>query len=108
VKAQVQFRDPADASPFIAQPVRVALSPRISASQKGLSCLLRYYARQGKSCFPGQVRLASQVPCTPCSVIKHLQRLAAIRLITIERRGLHKPNRYWLEPLTDAVLQALK
>jgi len=59
------------------------------------SMLLRY-AREKDSCFPGQKTLADQSGMGERSINRHVQELEEKGFISINRRGLGKPNVYSL------------
>ena len=97
----LRFRDPQRKS-FTMMPDAVLLSPRLTPGAKLVYEQLLHYARQSGACFPGQATLARHLPASERAVRNWLRQLAAHRLITIERRGQNRTNRYWIETLTDA------
>jgi DNA-binding MarR family transcriptional regulator len=101
---ELRFRDPIEALGFTMVPNLILLSPELSALEKTVYSLLRYYARQNGQCFPGQRRLAERVPCTRQYVNRVLQVLQSFGLITIETRQKGRTNRYWIEPLPANLL----
>jgi hypothetical protein len=96
---KVRFRSPVDAAGFTILPNLVLHSPRLCPGAKLAYALLRHYAWQDGSCFPGQERLAAQVPCSRRALISYLHELQALGLITIQRRGRTRTNVYLLESL---------
>jgi biotin operon repressor len=58
--------------------------------------MLLSYAWQNDYCFPGQVRLGEALGLNETNVRKHLKSLAAIGLLSIQRRGQGKTNIYEL------------
>jgi hypothetical protein len=100
------FREPQRRS-FTMMPDAVLLSPRLSPGAKLVYEQLLHYARRSAACFPGQATLARHLPATERTVGTCLRQLAALGLITIERRGWQKTNRYWIETLNDALIQRL-
>ena len=99
---QFRFRDPAEAQGFTMLPNVVLRSAQLDATAKIAYALLRDYARQERCAFPGMLTLAARVPTTKRSLQYYLQKLTAMGLVTVERRGQGKTNRYWIEPLSAA------
>jgi DNA-binding transcriptional ArsR family regulator len=85
----------------------VLRSAQLDATAKVAYALLRDYARQERSAFPGMLTLAARVPTTRRSLYYYLRKLTDAGLVTIEHRGLGKTNRYWIEPLSAATLARL-
>jgi hypothetical protein len=103
----VRFRAAAAAG-FTLLPNPILKSRKLTPTAKIVYGLLRCYAWQDDHAFPGQDRLAPEVPCSAGTLIKGLRELQNAGLITIERRGLTRSNVYWLEPLDDPTLASLK
>jgi hypothetical protein len=101
---EVHFRRLSDRWGFTMIPNALLLSPRLGALEKIVYTLLRHYARSDGHCFPGQARLAAEVPCSREHVNRCLKRLANFKLITIQQRGQGLPNVYWIEELSDSLV----
>ena len=85
----LRFRRPA--APFTVLPNPVLRSPRLSPLAKTLYALLRSYAWQQDHAFPGQARLAREVPCSINTVTRGLRELVRHRrehlVGGLQRRG---------------------
>jgi len=103
----LRFRSSSEALGFTILPNVVLLSPQLSAEAKILYALLRHYARRDEACYPGQERLARELPAGARSLSRYLQELQTAHLVTVQRRGQGKTNLYWIEPLTDPTAGAL-
>jgi len=103
----VRFRHPGDGGGFVIVPCPVVRSAQLGPGARATSTLLRLYAQQEEHCFPGQDRLAGEVPCSRRALVGYLQELAVTGLVTVERRGLTRTNVYWIEPLTEALPERL-
>jgi hypothetical protein len=101
---QLRFRSKSDHWGFTMLPNILLLSPKLGALEKIVYALLRHYARQDGRCFPGQARLAAEVPCSREHVNRCLKKLAGFKLITIQQCGQGLPNLYWIEELTDSLV----
>src|SRR5260370_42026490 len=95
--AQSRSRAPAEAAGFAMFPRPIFRSARLSSAAKVAYILLRDYARQDGFAFPGMPTLARLIPASERSLRGYLKELAALGLITIERRGQGRTNRYWIE-----------
>lgn len=91
---------------FAAVPISVQRDTRLSRGCRFLYGLLRGYAWQDDSTFPGQGRLAKDCGCSERQVQRWLDELYEARLLTVKsvpcsngRAGRH--NEYWFEPLAD-------
>jgi hypothetical protein len=80
---------------------RVVLRARnLSNNAKLLYLFLADYAGEEGSCFPGQLRLARDLCFKSVDTVQRaLNELRAYLLIDWKRRGLNKPNVYYLLPL---------
>ncbi len=103
----VQFRD-RKRRRFLITLESILMSRRLTMGAKMVYQHLSHYARQSGSCFPGQARLARHLPAGVRTVRKWLRELEAAGLITTERCGLRKTNRYWIESLTDELIAWLE
>jgi hypothetical protein len=104
---RLRFRDPVDPTGFTIMPNAVLRSPRLGAAAKVAYALLRDYARQERVAFPGRRAVCARIPTSPRTWHRSLKALVALGLVTVERRGLGKTNRYWIEPLTPELLARL-
>ena len=98
------FRDPVQRGGFTQASNLILRDSSLSATAVRLYLLLLSYAWQEKECFPGQVRLATDMGCTKRTIINVLAELRRRRLITWQRRGLGKTSLYTIEPLNKGYL----
>jgi len=95
----LRFRD-TTLSPGFTQIQNIVLRDgELSPGDKIMYALLLSYAWQQSECFPGQKQLSEDMGCNSRTVRRHIGDLIARGLITEERRGLSKTNKYTIEPL---------
>jgi biotin operon repressor len=88
--------DAATRGGFTQVPNFILKSKNLTAGDKMTFAMLLSYAWQNDYCFPGQVRLGDDLGLHETNVRKHLKSLAAIGLLSIQRRGQGKTNIYEL------------
>ena len=71
-------------------------NPDLSLGAKMTYAMLLSYAWHDDYCFPGQVRLAQDLAVSERSVRTYMRELEKPGYVTVERRGLGKPNLYTL------------
>lgn len=81
---------------FTQVPNVILRDPVISSNAVRLYALLLSYAWQEEQCFPGQDRLGEQMGVDARTVRRVMDELIENRLIKVERRGLGKPNIYYI------------
>jgi DNA-binding MarR family transcriptional regulator len=81
---------------FTQVPNHLLRSDKISAGAKLAYTMLLSYAWQNDFCFPGQERLAKDMGAGERSVVRYIQELEKENFITVQRRGLGRPNLYEL------------
>src|ERR1700683_5219595 len=81
---------------FTQVPNFILTNADISVGAKLAYAMLLKYAWQDDACFPGQVKLASDMGATDRSVRTYLKELEAAELLEITQRGLGKTNLYRL------------
>ena len=69
-------------------------SKEISIGAKLTYSMLLKYARELDDCFPGQRRLAKDMGNGVRSVVRYLDELKEVGLVSIKRRGQGRPNLY--------------
>lgn len=106
-KTQLHFRDKSERWGVTTMSDAILLTDQMTGNEKTTYQLLRYHARLDDHCFPSQELLRSQIPCSLREVSRILAHLEQLGLINIERRGLNKPNIYWIEPLTQEIIERL-
>jgi hypothetical protein len=88
--------DPATLHGFTQVPNFILTKPDISVGAKLAYAMLLKYAWQEDACFPGQIKLATDMGAGERSVRRYLEELEAASLLEIEQRGLGKTNYYRL------------
>jgi hypothetical protein len=81
---------------FTQVPNFILTNEHLSVGAKLAYAMLLKYAWQDDACFPGQVKLASDMGATDRSVRTYLKELEAAELLEITQRGLGKTNLYRL------------
>lgn len=99
---EILFRSKIDERGYTMMYNIVLLDTRLSHPAYRTLMLLLYYARQDDHCWPGQKEIASRLGCNLRTVQRHLDELHDLGLISIERRGNNRTNRYWIEDVRDA------
>lgn len=74
---------------------------RLSPMSRLLYSILLSYAWGKDICWPGQAGLAANVGCDRRTVIRAVNELRTAKLISIERVGLGRCNRYHIRRITD-------
>lgn len=88
--------DPVAAAGFTQVPNHILRSKDLSVGAKLTYAALLSYAWQNESCFPGQDTLAEDMGSGRRSVVRYIDELEKIGLISIKRQGLGKVNVYTL------------
>ena len=88
--------DPMSAKGFTQVPNFILEKKDLTIGAKMTYSMLLRYAREKDSCFPGQKTLADQSGMGERSINRHVQELEEKGFISINRRGLGKPNIYSL------------
>jgi hypothetical protein len=94
---ELAFRDPVDEAGFAILYHCMTRDAALSDGAYRTYALLLLHARQSGRCWPGQERLARERGCNDRTIRRHLDELQHVGLLTIERRGDKKTNRYILE-----------
>jgi len=81
---------------FTQVPNFILVSKQVSVGAKLAYAMLLKYAWQNEFCFPGQERLAEDMGAGKRSVVRWIKELEEADFLTVERRGLGRPNRYVL------------
>jgi hypothetical protein len=92
----VQFRSRARREGYTQLDNPVLRSKSLSAQSKVVWGLLCFFAREDESCYPGQERLALEVPCSERALRDYIAELAGVGLVEVVRRGLGLTNLYVL------------
>lgn len=79
----------------------VLRSRKLSPGAKVLWGLLCFYAREDESCYPGQDKLYTEVPCSPRGLRNFLSELQKAGLVEVIRRGLGRTNVYILHDIDN-------
>ncbi len=93
--------DPVLRRGFTSIPNCVLFAPDLSMAAKCLYTILLSFAWQEDECWPGQDRLAGAAGCHVNTVEKYLKELRDYGLISWKRRGLNRPNIYFVHNLAD-------
>lgn len=88
--------DPMSAKGFTQVPNFILEKKGLTVGAKLTYSMLLRYAREKDSCFPGQKTIADQSGMGERSINRHIQELQDKGFISINRRGLGKPNVYSL------------
>lgn len=88
--------DPMSQRGFTQVPNFILLNDKLSIGSKMTYSLLLKYAWYDDHCFPGQVKLATDMGVSERSVRTYLKELEKSGFITIKQRGLGKVNIYEL------------
>lgn len=86
--------DPVSRGGFTQVPNFILKEPNLSIGAKLTYAMFLSYAWHNESCFPGQERLAQDMGISRSRVTQLITELQKLDLITIERRGQGKTNRY--------------
>lgn len=97
--ATVLHSDPATQAGFTIIPNVILRARRLSPGSRLLYGLLKMYAWQAGTAYPGQERLADELGVSARQIRNYQQELEAAGLLRVERRGLTQTNRYWIEPI---------
>jgi hypothetical protein len=81
---------------FTQVPNFILTNADISVGAKLAYAMLLKYAWQDDACFPGQIKLATDMGATDRSVRTYLKELESEELLEIKQRGLGKTNLYRL------------
>jgi hypothetical protein len=81
---------------FTQVPNFILTNADISVGAKLAYAMLLKYAWQDDACFPGQIKLATDMGATDRSVRTYLKELESEQLLEIKQRGLGKTNLYRL------------
>ncbi|MGQ9498744.1 MAG: helix-turn-helix domain-containing protein [Desulfotomaculales bacterium] len=100
------IQDPVLKKGFTAIPNAVLWAPGLSLSAKALYAILLGFAWADEECFPGQDKLAAAADADIKTVRKYLNELRDYGLISWVRRGLNRPNIYYIHDL--ATVERLK
>lgn len=103
MKPQLRFTALVERKGFTIAPNVILTTDKLTPHEKTLYLLLRHYSRDDGECWPGQDRLADQVPCARPSLAPMLKKLASHGLIEIRRQGQGLPNLYRVPAITDAI-----
>jgi hypothetical protein len=79
---------------FTQVPNFILKDPKLSVGAKVAYAMFLSYAWNNDSCFPGQERLAEDMGMSRSCVTEFVSELEKSALITIQRRGLGKTNKY--------------
>lgn len=96
------FEDPADAKGYALIPNVVMRSPLISLQAKSLYGLLKSYAWQDASTYPGVKTLCGAAGVSKDTLGKYLKELVEARLIAVKRRGQGMTNLYIFKSIRDS------
>lgn len=88
------FEDAAEAYGYTQISNAVLRSPDVSLQAKGLYALLKSYAWQDPSSFPGVKRLCTDTGASDNSLKKYREELIEVGLLVVKRRGQGKTNLY--------------
>jgi hypothetical protein len=97
----VRFEDASDKLGFTAIPNVLVLDFALTPLAFKVYVLLRFFARQAQSCWPGQDRLAGHLDISDRTLRTYLNELSKHELIRIVRRGLGQTNEYVILSLAD-------
>lgn len=106
--ATVLHSDPATQAGFTIIPNVILRARRLSPGSRLLYGLLKMYAWQAGSAYPGQDRLAEEMGVSTRQIRNYQTELVSAGLIRIEQRGLKQTNRYWIEPIPSDFLSERK
>lgn len=68
----------------------------ISPGAKLTYAILLKYARENNYCYPGQARVAKDIGTSRQTINAYIRELSNANIITVERRGQGKSNKYHL------------
>ena len=91
---------------FIPVPLNVMRASKLTVQARLLFALLNAYALN-KSAFPSRSRLSRDMGIGERAVADYIKELKDAGLITTERRGLGKTNLYFIEEITDELLNKI-
>ena len=91
---------------FIPVPLNVMRASKLTVQARLLCALLNAYALN-KSAFPSRSRLSRDMGIGERAVADYIKELKDAGLITTERRGLGKTNLYFIEEITDELLNKI-
>ncbi len=97
----IEILDPNLRLGFAQMPRPVLRAVGLSRNAKTLYALLLDYAWQDGSCFPGQVRLASDLDISVDTLKRDLDELRRYGLLTWKQRGMNQTNVYYILPLNE-------
>ena len=86
---------------FTAIPNRILQNGELSLGARMTYAMLLKYAWQDDFCFPAQERIANDLGVTARSVRTFLNELRETNLITWKRKGLNRPNTYYILKLPN-------
>jgi hypothetical protein len=92
----VRFESDFEQGGFTAVPNFVLADAALSVQARLTYALLRFYAWQDESCWPGQKALSELIGCSERSLRAYLTELAVRDLVRVERRGMGLTNLYIL------------
>lgn len=93
--------DPVLRRGFTSIPNCVLFAPDLSMPAKCLYTILLAFAWQDNECWPGQGKLSEAAGCHINTVEKYLKELRDYGLISWKRRGLNRPNIYYIHNLAE-------
>ena len=88
--------DPVSSQGFTQVPNFILKSKELSVGAKLTYAMLLSYAWQNDYCFPGQEKLAEDMGVSRRSIVSFIKELQAHDCVSVQRRGLNKPNIYTL------------
>jgi len=88
--------DPVTLHGFTMVPNAILTKNELSVGAKLAYAMLLKYAWEDKGCFPGQVRLATDMGAGERSIRTYLKELEAAGILEIQQRGLGHTNYYRL------------
>jgi hypothetical protein len=98
----VQHADKRVQQGFVMVPRAVLFDTKLSPGAKVLYAILKGYAWQDESCWPGTDRLAEGIGVSFNTLKKWRDELVENELLTVERRGQGQTNIMWIiEPRTS-------